>query len=489
MVLTIIVNLLLTPFLIHQLGVTAYGFWTLVLTLSIAHGFLSFADFGIASSIVKIVGGSAAAENRELTNATVSGGAMLLGALGIFLGAMILLGTGFLQEVFDVEPGLMADSAILLRLMAVVVFLDLVKLALSATLQGFQEFARAKLIQVVGLLLQAGLMVFLVYRGDGLPGLGLAAATASATQLVLLFLALRRAIPWWRLTLSIPHDTWSNLLRTSSIILVIRLQAAVHKGMDRIIIGLFLLPAVLTQYDIVFKLAGVGIACITVISSMMVSPAAESAANNNTQQLSHRFISSTKVALLLSLSVVVIIFCYAGNILSLWVGPEFTEIAPEARMLAGNVIAVALMASAQNMFIGTGRLKMVALVTTATTALNLCLSLLLVVPLGLSGVILATLISTALSAVLFLYQGMHHFSVSIRDTIRRLLLPGLAPAVVSLALYAILIQFLPALSPVFSMGLVLVSYLGVALGFSVSREEWKFLCSYFSELRPDRQDS
>jgi O-antigen/teichoic acid export membrane protein len=65
-----IIQFMMTPFLIRNLGDTQYGIWILIMSFT---GFLGLFDFGVIGSVVKYVAEFRAKENDEELNRVCSG--------------------------------------------------------------------------------------------------------------------------------------------------------------------------------------------------------------------------------------------------------------------------------------------------------------------------------------------------------------------------------------------------------------------------------
>src|ERR1044071_6577994 len=98
---TAVAGFILTPFILHSLGNTGYGLWTLILSLT---GYFGLLDLGIRSSVGRFVGRHVALNDEENVNRTVSSAFAILGSGG----TLALLGTAIVAQfffgAFHVEP-------------------------------------------------------------------------------------------------------------------------------------------------------------------------------------------------------------------------------------------------------------------------------------------------------------------------------------------------------------------------------------------------
>jgi O-antigen/teichoic acid export membrane protein len=413
---TVLVNLLLTPFLIRTLGAEAYGVWALVLSISVAQGILGFLDLGILSSVVKLVAQYRAQENIRALNGIVSAALFLFLFISSAIAILLVFARGRLvEDLFRIPNELVAIASLLLVMLAIQVVVDAIRMVMTSVLQGFQEFVLFKSFLLLHTLLYVGALMVLVYFGYGLYGLGIASLFASVVHAGCAILAARHFLEGWRLWALPALPDVRGLVKLSSIILFIRIQGAIFRGMDRILLGVFTSAVVVTQYDIMAKLAGLGVMCITIVSGLVFAPASESKANDNLSGLRSLCLNSTKYSLILCLPVLLVLFLFAEEILSLWVGDEYRIIANLVRLFLFHILFVAIIASGQNILIGADHSREVAIISIITTALNLAISLLLIGPYGMLGVILGTVISFSVASVLYWREFARIFSLKLRD--------------------------------------------------------------------------
>jgi O-antigen/teichoic acid export membrane protein len=472
-ILGIAVNFLLTPFLIFHLGGERYGLWTLILTFSVSNGLFAFADLGIASSIVKMVGAYKATDKLKDTFETINAGLCAFGAIGACL---TLLCWGFAEylthELLHISAGYESEVTSLIRIFGVIICIDLLTAAMSAVLMGLQAFSLSKSLQIFGLLLQLVIFVCVIELGGGLLLLGIVMLCISLLKLGLGILLVRRQLPEWSFGFTASRQVLRELFSTSGVLLFIRIQAAIYRGMDRLILGAFLISAVLADYDIVAKLMGLGVVSVSIVSSMVLSPASGLMAQGRHVELVRLFLRSTKYSLLLSFPVLLMILFHGEWLLGLWVGEPYVHLALVGGVFALNIPFVALGATAQNILIGVGRVKWVAIVSTSCTLLNLVISLILVRRMGLLGVVYGTLISGAISAVLVSLLTIRSIHIPAFKYLSEVLFRGALPAIVAV-MFHILLQASSMFhdSPIFILFVAAIVYLLASYWFALSREE------------------
>ena len=106
-IVTIGLGLLLTPFLLHSLGPSAYGLWVLVSSVA---GYGALLDFGIASAVVKYTSEYQARSEQAQADSLVATAVslyLLLGLTAVLLGLVL---APIFPHLFSVPPGERSDG-------------------------------------------------------------------------------------------------------------------------------------------------------------------------------------------------------------------------------------------------------------------------------------------------------------------------------------------------------------------------------------------
>jgi len=164
----LVVNLVLTPFVITRLGVTAYGFFVLTSMLT---QFLSQFDGGIGRSAQRFFMLYAGRNDPvAATRLLVSLLLLVLGVSMLTLGTAIVLAPS-IMVFFHAPPDLFADAVLLLRVLSVIVAIALARNLFASVLYSHQRFAITSGTLLLGYLVYAVGIVVVLNAGMGLAGL------------------------------------------------------------------------------------------------------------------------------------------------------------------------------------------------------------------------------------------------------------------------------------------------------------------------------
>ncbi|MFJ9114877.1 lipopolysaccharide biosynthesis protein [Streptomyces sp. NPDC102394] len=158
-------NLVLTPFLVHRLGLDRFGVWSLILVFLAT---LTVLDGGVGASLARFHTYHAARGDRVGTGRLVTGSLIVFVALGVLVTALAVLLSATLVSVLDVPPGLRGDVRRLLPALGPLLTLALTANSVSALLQANSRFRALAGVSVGSCVMYAVAVTVLVGQGGDL---------------------------------------------------------------------------------------------------------------------------------------------------------------------------------------------------------------------------------------------------------------------------------------------------------------------------------
>ena len=434
----ILVGLVLTPFLIHRLGLEAYGVWALALTLTFAGGYASLSELGIEGATVRYVAESSVDRDLAALNRTVCTSLAVLCAIALVIALLAIAFAHPLTLLFGVSPHLRDAATTCFALAGGQLLFELPARAFVAVLEGTQNFVVYQSVELGRALLQAALYVFVLLQGWGIVGLSVALAASSLATLVAYWILAHRAVAGLRASpLGARRAELSRLVRFGGGVLSLRLLSTVYNQMDRVIVSVALGPRPVGLYEIANKV-NLGAATVASVSVSALVPAAASL-RRDAALLRDMFVRGSCYTTATTLPFAVAILIFAKPLLLAWIGPGAVLATGAVRLFACYEILQTVNNVGSTMIYGVGRIRLPLMVNTVATLLNLGLSITLVYPLGFEGVIVGTLLANGLAWPVLVWYYLRVFDCSLRTWMGRVVgpnLPGLALQVgVSLALY------------------------------------------------------
>lgn len=395
---TVLIAFLVSPITVRGLGKEMYGVWTLIMSVT---GYFTVLDFGVNTAIVRYISSSVAKKEFGQARKVYSTSAAIFGVMGGAVLVFSLVFGFFFQDIF----GLQHISRLYLYGVFLVSALDFalglyfsVYLGSMCALQEYQ-YVNATSIGVN--LVKSVLIVVLLKGGYGL--LALAACQFSATCARAFFQRIRMTRAYSFLTFSradVSRESLSLIYSYSVYSFVIAIALKLLYYTDSVVIGSFIgvaeitffaIPSTLLEYldKLVWSMMGV---LVPVVSSN------DSTGADNANVRLYRV--GTKYSLLLSLPIVISLYFYGSDFISLWMGPEF---GPRSKwVLRFLLIGYALsftQASAHAILKGMSRHKILSYILAVEAIANLGISLALAKRYGIEGVAIGTMVPLVIATV------------------------------------------------------------------------------------------
>lgn len=437
-VVTLLCGFLLAPFVVHHLGNTGYGIWTLVLSLT---GYFGMLDLGIRQSVGRFVARYVALKDSENVNRTVSTALTILtGGSLLALLATVVASLNF--GAFKVEPKFVdtARTTMLLGGMTIAVALPLS--VFGAILVSLDRFDVMTGVVVTETLIRAVLVVTALRHGYGL--VTLASITLATGSIQYLFMAA------WAKSLYPPLKlSWAmvELGRCKELfgfgifrfLWIVSNQVIFYT--DSVVIGMFLSMGAITSYAIAGSLINYGRNVVSLAIDTLYPAATRLDAQNDLHGLRELQIFGTKIGLLVGLPLCVGLMTLGGQFIELWMGKSFAVSAavlivltiPQFTSMSQYVSAMIL--------VGMARHRVLAYIAAAEGVANLALSITLARKIGLIGVAWGTVIPHLVTTTIVIpTYTLRTLQMSLPDYLRAFVRPVLCAMPIAAVGYVLSIR-------------------------------------------------
>ena len=240
------INIGLTPFLIHRLGLDRYGLYALI---SAFLGLVSNLDGGLGASATRYFSVHVGADDRSATSRLLFTLSTLLVA-GVGLIALIVeLGAPLVTPHLHATRSLANQATLLVRALMPLLLASMVRDVVQSLLAAHHRWRSLNVINTAGNAVYAVLAVALVGRGLGLVGLIWAYAGSELVISVGSLICARRDIDIRSLRL-MPMGDIREYLRYSSRVQVTALTNMVNTSFDVVVVGIFLPVHFVALYSI-----------------------------------------------------------------------------------------------------------------------------------------------------------------------------------------------------------------------------------------------
>jgi O-antigen/teichoic acid export membrane protein len=396
----IAVAFFLTPYIIHSLGETRYGIWTLVVGVT---GYYGLLDLGVASGMTQYLTRYLAANEIDKLNRSASTGFVALSGIGflVFVGSLIIAFSA--SSLFRIQAASPTEVALVLAITGTSVAVQFMFFTYSAVFTAVQRFDLSNLIGISTRILSAGATIICLEAGYGLVGLSLVVAGTNVLDYLIRWRVAGRLLPAMKISLKlvsreslrevVSFGIWNSVSAGS-----VRLISYT----DALVIAAFMPVAAVAPFAIAANLRSY-FENIFVRAGFVFFPAVtELDAQGNQAGLRQLYLASSKFMFLGSILLGSIAMFSARDFFRLWVGSSYAEPAdyPSIATIFYILIVASMISVAQRVgyqvLLGTRQVKLLALLFAAEGVSNLVISLALVRGYGLVGIALGTLIPAIL---------------------------------------------------------------------------------------------
>jgi O-antigen/teichoic acid export membrane protein len=436
----------------HHLGTNPFAVLTLALAFSVSAGYLTVADLGLQSGVTRFIADADGRGQRERIGEVVSSALAVLLVTAVVAVAILLtlsivgshIFTNYQHVTAVQKAALQDDLRVLFMLFAAEAVFGLPGLAFLGVLQGLQRFGWVKLIDLVRQILYTVLALTVLLTGQGVIWFGVAMVSGTAFAAIGYAVAARLLCPEMRISPRLIHrDALRPLARFSGWVFLARINGVIWSQMDTIILEVIVGISVLTGYSFAARLQSAVSYPLSLTAAAIVPAAANLLALESSGRLRELLIRGTRYTLALSLPVTIAALILARPLLVGWVGAKYASYSGPAQLFLTYQLVTCTATIASTMLVGMGRVRQVTKYVTIAVVINLVISILLAKPLGVSGVIIGTLVGYGISGPLYIRLILRELSMSLGEFVRRAIVPIVPWAVLFAAVIALTAYVFP----------------------------------------------
>ncbi len=436
------------PYTVHRLGPEMFGILALV---QVTAGFAGLLNLGIGRALTKYVSelfwkGDIQEINRLFQTAWAT--CMLAGlvALLILIGPKNTIGRLFFRGGPEVNGALVTFA---IYVAAFGLFTSMLLEAISALPAALQRFDVVNFVNVLAGTLRSLGPVIVLSLGYSIRAVLLVVLGANLVALVTFAAVSRKLIPGLNLLPKFSWPAFQKLFSFSLPLLLSALFALIVARVDRFILAYYMPLAAVAFYTLPFSIsekAMVGVANITSVVFPFTSELHSMGAHDKVHEL---YLRSTKILMLVTLPITVILVTVPGPILRYWLGPEYAVQGAVALTFLGlSTFANAASAVATVSSLGVGQAWRPAAFAFASSVISLAGNFLLIPRYGINGAAIAALLPQALVVPGFVYLVTRTLKFSLWQLVSQAFL---RPACCAVAQAAILLSLRRHVNSLFTL--------------------------------------
>lgn len=390
MLIRTVITLAVNPIYIHSLGNERYGVW--ILGISIMN-YTTLLDFGLRQAIIRFVSKYLNEDNYERINAIIQSAFMLysFAAMIAILFAITFSLAGL--NLFNIPGGEEYTARLVLLIIGIDTAINFLFMAWGGTLGAFHRYDYLNAVIIVENILKAMTLVYLLKSGYGLVYFAAVFPVYSLLRNIASAVILKVKFPRLQFGLSrVSEEAVKQLYRFGVVGFLISVSWLLIDNMDRILIGYFLDTETITIFSVAMVII-IFMRQFVLSTSLPLRPvisALESSGEFET--IRNIYISGTKYLAWLTFTFAGGVFVFADSFVYLWMGPGYGESARILRLLAFPYALFFTQAFGISIFYGTETHRRLLYLLIVEGASNFILSVILVRSLGVTGIILGTII-------------------------------------------------------------------------------------------------
>jgi len=460
----------------RHLGRNPYGILTLALAFSVSAGYLSISDLGLQAGVTRFIADADGRGQRERISEVLSSALAVLAATAVVAVAILLALSVVGARILNVHGlALQNDLRLLFVLFAAEAVFGLPALAFLGVLQGLQRYGWIKVVDLSRQVLYTVLALIVLLTGHGVVAFGATMITATAFAAVGYAVVAHLLCPEMRVSPRlINRAALRPLASFSAWVFISRINGVIWAQMDTVILSVIVGINVLAGYNFAARLQSAASYPQSLSAAAVVPASANLLALESRVRLRALLVRGTRYSLELSLPVTIAAMILARPLLIYWVGDQYAGYAGPTQLFLTYQLVSCTAGIANTMLVGMGRVRAVTIYVTIAMLVNLGLSIALARPLGVSGVIIGTLVGYGITAPLYIRLVLRELSMGVGEFLGQAILPILPWAATFAAVVALTAHFL---TPASLIAVALccipgtVVYIAGIVRFAMTREE------------------
>ena len=459
LLLSMLVSLVLPPFLVHRMVPAEYSAWVLILQLS---SYVNLLDLGLQTAIGKFVAEYDASDDRAASHGLVSTSFTILAGAAMVACAAVVVMCWSVPRLFHQMPAaLMPEVRLALLAVGFSSAFALPFNTFGSTFTGLQQYLFPTVTAIVSRVGSAAALIGLLLLHGSFVQLALVMAAFNVATAVAQYFGWRKLgrprVPFTFFVFDRPSAL--RLAKYGSVLSVWTLTMFLISGLDVVIVGHYRYNDT-GFYAIASSAANFMLAIVSSVFGPLIPAISSMQAATTPERLGSLCITATRYCSLLLCLMGLPLMFGAYPLLGLWVGKQYALHAALylGVLVAGNVIRYLAMPYLVAV-IATGRQRQATAATVAEACVNIVLSIWLVQVIGAVGVAVGTLAGAVVSLGVHFFVSIPHTgsAISIRRSL--FLLQGLLrPMLVTLPSLLLWpfwrkFQMLPASPPILALWL------------------------------------
>jgi len=393
----IVVSFFLTPYIVHQLGNTQYGVWTILVSLT---GYFGVLDVGVRGGLGRFVNYYLGKGKIHSVNEVFSTAIYFFCIIGLVIISLSALLATLLPDIFPKIPhDFVTESRIAILFIATTVWLNILCVSFRVVLHAFERFDLVNSVELFALGIRTIGTIWVLRSGYDIVGLACLQFCITLIQLVISSVLAKKVFPPLIASKDIAsYKTFKVLFNFSIWIFISQTIWQLMSIADIIMIASVLGPTQVTYYSISVMVIEYNIRIASLAASVVHPEIIRCCAKQDYASLRWLVRRILNLSMLFLCGVIPGMVIFVHDFVNLWMGKDFKISANLILILSISMLCTRLSAICNTIASGFNQVKWNAIFATLSFVSNVGMSLffLLVMDWGLYGVAFGTVVGTIL---------------------------------------------------------------------------------------------
>jgi O-antigen/teichoic acid export membrane protein len=311
------------PFVLHRLGVDAYGILSII---TVVAGYLAFLDLGLNVAVIRFIAAHDAKGERDEINRVTATALAVFSVMALVAVAALLVSAGLLARLLSVPEQLQSDAALALRLGGISFGLNLVMGVFSAVPRALQRFDVVNLLNVVIGTLQIGVTVILLAIGQGLLAIMVWSCVLAALSLIVYLLVARRLLPTISVRPRFDAEKFRELYRFSGFVMISNFTGVAAGHSEKLLLGGLAPIAQVTFYAVPFNIVSrVQMLIPSNLFAVLFPAFSAMSVTEKRETIQDAYLRAFKFILLAVAPITILLVFFGGDLLRLWIDADMAR--------------------------------------------------------------------------------------------------------------------------------------------------------------------
>lgn len=433
------VMLVLSPYVLHQLGPNQNGLWVTIVSFT---GILGLLILGVPMASVRFITERVAQKDVKGINAAIASclgitTALGMGALLVGAAMWMIFSANYLttESVIALGPAVAHDAKIAFAVVVVQIAFAFSMRLPYGIFDAHNDFVARNIVMAGELVLRFSLILALLAWQASLVTMACVQVACMVSEFVVAVAVVKHRHPGIQFGyIGFDRAVVRKVLNFSIYAMLLNLGMLLAFRADALVIGAYMSPKDVIWFDFGNKFFDPLSGLVVAVGAVIMPMATRMKVDCNLVYMRDVFLKWSKICFSIVLAVGIYLMVAGPAFLGWWVGPEFSE--PSGRvlqvLLPSFLVYLPVRGVAVPMLMGLGNPQVPALGMVAMGVTNVAMSVVLVDQFGIVGVAVGTAVPNVIFGIIFLYFACKSIGLTLRDYVSYVVVRAAVGAMVPL---------------------------------------------------------